>query len=143
MVFIGDSSVTRLYKDGIGAAYRTAKAAAEASAFHGVSLQSFQQHYWPICREIDTDNKIGKVLFAATRLVQKQPYDIRAILRMVSREQRETGRSPRMSMVLWDLFTGSAPYREIIMRAIHPGFLGGFFWNFLAANLPPKRARSF
>ena len=56
-------------------------------------------------------------------------------LRMVSREQR-------VGVVLWDLFTGSAPYREIIMRAIHPGFLGGLLWNVLAANLPLNWAKS-
>ena len=141
-VFIGDSGVTRLFKDGIGAAYRTAKAAAEAAVFHGLSSESFRRHYWPTCRQIDVDNKIGKAIFAWTRLVQKRPHDIRGILRMVSREQREKGGNPRMSMVLWDLFTGSAPYREIIMCAIHPGFLGGLLWNILAANLPPKRAKS-
>ena len=141
-VFIGDSGVTRLFKDGIGAAYRTAKAAAEAAVFHGVSSESFGRHYWPTCRQIDVDNKIGKAIFAWTRLVQKRPRDIRGILRMVSREQRDKGGNPRMSMVLWDLFTGSAPYREIIMRAIRPGFLGSFLWNVLAANLPPKWANS-
>ncbi|HXV79056.1 MAG TPA: hypothetical protein VEG60_04185 [Candidatus Binatia bacterium] len=141
-VFIGDSGVTRLFKDGIGAAYRTAKAAAETAAFHGVSLESFRQHYWPTCHQIDVDNRIGKAIFSVTRQVQKQPHEIRGILRMVSREQRNKGSAPRMSMVLWDLFTGSASYREIIMRAIHPGFLGGFLWNVLAANLPPRWAKS-
>jgi len=138
-VFIGDSGVTRLFKDGIGAAYRTSKAAAEAAVFRGVSSESFRRHYWPTCRQIDVDNKIGKAIFAWTRLVQKRPHDIRGILRMVSREQRCKGGSPRMSMALWDLFTGSAAYREIIMRAIHPGFIGGLLWNVLAANLPPSR----
>ena len=141
-VFIGDAGVTRLFKDGVGAAYRTAKAAAETAAFHGLSLESFQRHYWPICRQIDIDNWLGKAIFAVTRQMQKQPHDIRAILRMVAREQRNKSGDPRMSMVLWDLFTGSAPYREIIMRAIRPGFLGSFLWNVLAANLPPKWADS-
>ena len=139
---IGDSGVTRLFKDGVGAAYRTAKAAAETVAFHGVSLESFQQHYWPTCRQIDVDNRIGKAIFTVTRQIQKQPHEIRAILRMVSREQRKKDGNPRMSMVLWDLFTGSAPYREIITRALRPGFLGVFLWNVLAANLSPKWAKS-
>lgn len=142
IVFIGDSGVTRLFKDGIGAAYRTAKAAAETAAFHGVSSDCFQQHYWPTCHQIDADNKIGKAIFALTRLMQTQPHDLRAILRMVTREQRKRAGNPRMSMVLWDLFTGSAPYREIVMRALHPGFLGAFVWNVLVANLPPKWAKS-
>jgi len=139
VVFIGDSGVTRLYKDGIGAAYRTAKAAAETAAFHGVSSEDFHRHYWSMCRQIEGDNKIGKAIFAATRLMQKWPSDIRGILRMVAQEQQNNRSIPRMSMVLWDLFTGSAPYREIIMRALHPKFLGGFLWNLVVANLTLKK----
>jgi CRP-like cAMP-binding protein len=44
-------------------------------------------------------------------------------------------------MVLWDLFTGSAPYREIILRALHPAFLGSFVWNVAAGSLPKKRGK--
>jgi len=35
MVLVGDSGVSRLYKDGIGGAYRTAKAAARTAVFEG------------------------------------------------------------------------------------------------------------
>ena len=42
-----------------------------------------------------------------------------------------------MSSVLWNMFTGSAPYREIFMGTLHPGFLGGLVWN-LAAGLWPS-----
>ena len=38
VVFIGDSGTTKLYKDGIGAAYRTSKAAANTVAYWGVGL---------------------------------------------------------------------------------------------------------
>ncbi|MBP2689810.1 MAG: hypothetical protein H6Q83_1997, partial [Deltaproteobacteria bacterium] len=37
MVLVGDSGVSRLYKDGIGGAYRTAKAAARTAVFEGVA----------------------------------------------------------------------------------------------------------
>jgi flavin-dependent dehydrogenase len=139
IVFIGDSGVTRLYKDGIGAAYRTAKAAAVTAVFHGISSEDFRQHYWPTCRGISADNRIGKVIFAVTRQWQKKRRDLRGMLRMVSIEQLNKSRNPRMSMVLWDLFTGSAPYREIILRTLHPAFLGRLVWNVVCGNLPFKR----
>jgi flavin-dependent dehydrogenase len=142
IVFIGDSGVTRLYKDGIGAAYRTAKSAATTAVFHGISAEDFRQHYLPTCRRIDADNKIGKALFAVARTWQKRPYDIRGMLRMVSTEQMTRSLSPRMSMVLWDLFTGSAPYREILRRAIHPAFLGRFLWSVIIGNLPRKNGNN-
>ncbi len=136
VVFVGDSGVTRLYKDGIGAAYRTAKAAAITAVLHGISSGDFRRHYWPTCRGINTDNNIGKLIFALSRQWQKRPYDLRGILRMVSKEQLTNNGTPRMSMVLWDLFTGSAPYREILLRTLHPAFLGGLLWNVIAGNVP-------
>jgi hypothetical protein len=142
MVFIGDSGVTRLYKDGIGGAYRTAKAAATTAVFHGISAEDFHRHYWPTCRRIDADNKIGKALFAVARIWQKRPCDLRGMLRMASAEQMTRGLSPRMSMVLWDLFTGSAPYREILRRAVHVAFLGRFLWSVIIANLPRKNGNN-
>lgn len=132
MVFIGDCGVTRLYKDGIGAAYRTAKAAATTVLFEGISAEDFRRHYWPVCRAIRADNALGKIIFAVTRQIQKRRKDRRGVLRMVSREQR-TRRGPRrMSMVLWDVFTGSAPYRDILLRTVHPLFLGRFAWEIVA-----------
>jgi flavin-dependent dehydrogenase len=122
VVFVGDAGVTRLYKDGIGAAYRTAKAAASTAVFEGVSAGDFRQHYWPACKRIEADNAIGRWIFAATALVQRLRFARRTIFRMVEKEQNLEGSKRRMSTVLWDMFTGSAPYREILVRTLHPGF---------------------
>jgi flavin-dependent dehydrogenase len=122
VVFVGDAGVTRLYKDGIGAAYRTAKAAASAAIFEGVSAEDFRLHYWPACKRIEADNAIGRWIFSATALVQRMRFARRTIFRMVEKEQKKEGRQRRMSMVLWDMFTGSAPYRTILLRTVHPGF---------------------
>ena len=129
IVFIGDCGVTRLYKDGIGAAYRTAQAAASTAIFQGVSTDDFEQHFMPICKGINRDNSIGKFNFLVTKLIQKLRFTRRALLRMTSIEQEKDGDERRMSMVLWDMFTGSAPYIEIFKRTLHPKFLGVFLWN--------------
>jgi flavin-dependent dehydrogenase len=123
IVFIGDSGVTRLYKDGIGAAYRTAKSAATTAVLQGISAEDFKEHYWPACRKIETDNMIGQVMFLVTRIIQGQQIARRAVLRMTANEQKEADSKKRMSMVLWDMFTGSAPYREIFVRTLSPAFL--------------------
>ena len=122
IVFVGDCGVTRLYKDGIGAAYVTAKAAARAAALHGIAEEDFRRWYWPACRQIARDNMIGKVIFAVTRQIQKRETLRRAVWRMVADEQRQPGPG-RMSAVLWDTFTGSARYRDILLRTLHPAFL--------------------
>jgi len=48
---------------------------------------------------------------------------------MVSKEQKNSGTPSRMSGVLWDTFTGSASYKSVLMRTIHPAFLGRFAWE--------------
>ncbi len=131
VVFIGDCGVSKLYKDGIGAAYIAAKAATTTAIFKGISGKDFQQHYLPACKRISTDNTIGKAIFASTVLVKKIKYAQRGILRMTSKEQQKPGMLRRMSVVLWDVFTGSAPYRDIFLRTLHPSFLTSLCWNII------------
>ena len=137
MVFIGDCGVTRLYKDGIGAAYRTAKAAAVTAIFEGISAKDFHRRYWPVCRRIAMDNVIGKFIFAVSRLQQKQSHDRRGILRMVADEQKRANGHQRtsMSMFMWDLFTGSAPYTDIFQRTLNPFFWGRLIWAVIAGSV--------
>jgi hypothetical protein len=132
VVFIGDCGVTRLYKDGIGAAYRTAKAAAITAVFEGISAEDFRQHFWPACQYLATDNQVGRIVFAATRQIQERQFLRRGVWRMVTAEQHKAGGLRRMSMVLWDTFTGSAPYRSVFLRTLHPAFWGRLLWETLA-----------
>jgi len=133
IVFIGDSGVTRLYKDGIGAAYRTAKAAARTAVFAGISAQDFKRNYWPTCKAIRNDNAIGHLVFAVSGQIQKRRLARTAVARMVVNEQMNPRLAPRMSSVMWDMFTGSATYREIFLRTLHPIFLGRLFASFIAS----------
>ena len=130
VVFVGDCGTTRLYKDGIGAAYRTAKAAARTALFHGISAADFRDHYWPVCQSIRADNRIGSLVFAVTRLIQHLKFTGRGLWRTVSKEQLNSSKR-RMSTVLWDTFTGSAPYRNVLMRTLHPAFIGRFAYEML------------
>jgi flavin-dependent dehydrogenase len=124
VVLIGDSAVTRLYKDGLGAAYYTAKASASCAVLEGVSAADFEKHYWPRCRSIVSDNALGKLVFAATRIVQRSKIAKRGLLRMVAKEQARLDADQAMSGILWDTFTGSATYRDIIGRCLNPMCLG-------------------
>ena len=136
LLFIGDSGVTRLYKDGIGAAYRTAKAAANAAVLGGIAASDFRHHFWPACRKIAADNSIGRIVFWASGLIQRAPFSRRAMVRMTAHEQQTEGIPRDMSTALWDVFTGSAPYREIFLRTLRPGFIVRLCWNLVAAILP-------
>jgi flavin-dependent dehydrogenase len=128
VVLVGDCGVTRLYKDGIGAAYRTAKAAARTAVFSGVSEADFQRHYAPAYRAITRDNRFGSFIFGVVHWIKKLPPLLRGAMSMTEQEQAKQNGSAGMSVVLWDMFTGSAPYREIFFRTVSPRFLVRFGW---------------
>ena len=136
LVMVGDSGTTRLFKDGIGASYRTAKAAARTAVFHGVGAEDFKKHYAPLCRRISNDNKVGKLVFGFGSLVQKSRFARRGVLRMTATEQERAGAKRRMSGVLWDLFSGSASYTDVFLRTLHPAYIGGLIWNLIKGNMP-------
>lgn len=133
ILFIGDAAENRLYKDGIGGAYTLAKAAAKAVVFGGVSANDLRKHYLPACRAMARDNRFGRGIFAITHLIQKLPWSRRGVLRMARQEQEDPGQANRLSGVLWDTFTGSAPYRDIFARAAHPLVVAGLARNTLLA----------
>lgn len=139
LVLIGDSGVSRLYKDGIGGAYRTAKAAARTAVFEGVAEADFRKGYLPVCRSLSTDNGIGKVVFGVTTLIQKTTVLRKGLLRMTAAEQESRRWQPRMSDVLWDTFTGSAPYSDVFRRSLHPVFLGRLLYETASGMLPARR----
>ena len=126
VVLVGDSGVSRLYKDGIGAAYRTAKAAARTAIFAGVSAGDFEKHYMPLYRSVAFDNRYGKFIFFVVHQIKRIRLLLRGVIEMTAREQQHQRAARRMSIVLWDMFTGSAPYRDIFLQTLDPRFTARF-----------------
>lgn len=147
LVFVGDCSVSRLYKDGIGAAYRAAKAAATTVVYYGVSERALEQHYWPTLRSIARDNLFGRIIYLVTTIIQRVRFIRPGVLRMVRREQANPDARARMSSILWDTFTGSAPYRDVFIRTLHPAFILQFLADilvgaFVRGESPNKETKS-
>lgn len=120
IVFVGDSGISRLYKDGIGAAYRAAKAAATAAIFSGIGEADLRYSYGRSSQMMEYDNRVGKFIFAVVDLIKPYRFVGRALLQMVESEQLRPASQRRMSDVVWDLFTGSAPYRDVLYRMLNP-----------------------
>jgi len=119
VILCGDAGSTRLFKDGLGAAYIMGKAAAKTAVFHGVSKQHFQKEYYPVYRNIIIDNKFGKFLFAVTDTFKVHKVLNKSMFRVVQKEQLEPSSQKILSSVLWDMFTGNELYRDIFRRAIN------------------------
>ena len=143
VVMIGDAVTSKLFKDGIGSAYLTSKAAAKAAILAGVSEKHFRKHYWKACKRIRTDNIFGQFVFLFTGLIQRLNPLKSAILGMVRNEGKQSVHKRFMSNVLWDTFTGSSTYRHILQRTIKPIFLMNLIREFFKAVFIPGKYTSF
>ena len=123
VALIGDCGVTRLFKDGIGAAYRHSKALASTVVFNGVSDGDFAAHYLPALKKMRRDNNIGKFLFVLVGIINGSKLLRRAAIAMAAREQGTPGGARDMTFLMWNIFTGSAPYQEIGARCLKPQFI--------------------
>jgi flavin-dependent dehydrogenase len=118
MVMCGDAGSTRLFKDGLGAAYLMGKAAAKTAVFEGVSAGAFVKGYYPTYKSIIMDNYYGHMLYAVIGIYRKFGLLTNAMLKVVDKEQRD-GRSERiLSGILWDMFTGNERYKQVFAKSL-------------------------
>jgi hypothetical protein len=83
---------------------------------------------------MENDNQFGKLIFAVVGVTKPWNFIARGVLRMVESEQASQTAQRRMSNIVWDIFTGSAPYRDIFIRMLHPAFWSRLLWH-LSASL--------
>ncbi|MEO5376269.1 MAG: hypothetical protein H7832_00565 [Magnetococcus sp. DMHC-6] len=128
VVMVGDSGVARLFKDGIGSAYRTAKACATTAVLWGVSKDHFEKYYRPQCDSISRDNRIGHIILDILSLARQYDFVSYSILTTAREEQTMVGVHRVMSMTLYDSFSGSYPFALVLTRILKsPGFILRFF----------------
>ncbi|MBI2917735.1 MAG: FAD-dependent oxidoreductase [Chloroflexi bacterium] len=123
LVAVGDAGVTRLYKDGIGSALFTAREAARAAVYHGVSADAFHRHYAPLLASVSRDNAYGRAMFWAHQRLKRRPEPFLAHGELARREQERGVAHRPFNQVLWDLFTGGHSYGHTLRTALAPGFL--------------------
>lgn len=118
VVACGDAGSTRLFKDGLGAAYIMGKAAAKTAVFHGVSREYFRSEYYPVYKGIAIDNHYGRYLFSITDLYKKNATLCKGMLKVVEKEQSNSSNNKILSSILWDMFTGNERYKNVFYKAL-------------------------
>ncbi len=73
------------------------------------------------------------MIFAVTKINQKVGIAREAMLYMVQVEQDKDLPKKFMSTILWDMFTGSASYKEIFILTLHPVFLFRYLISIIRA----------
>ncbi len=124
-VAVGDAAVTRLYKDGIGSAFHTARRAMQGVLEHGLSQRGFQRAYAPYCRAIQRDNLYGRLLFTCWEWTLRSPLLLRAWKLALQAEQAEPPERRVHIRVLWGMFTGDELYRNLFWLSVSPRALRG------------------
>lgn len=112
-VAVGDAAVTRLYKDGIGSAFFTAKTAMRVAISDGITKHAFRKGYLPYCRSIAADNVYGQLLFRLWEITLKKPFLLEGWKRAI-RSEMELPSEQRIHMrILWGMLTGDEPYKDL------------------------------
>jgi hypothetical protein len=119
-VAVGDASVVRLYKDGIGSAFYTAQRAMAVAVERGISEQEFAAAYAPFCRSVAADNRYGKLLFRMWGLILRTPELLHSWIYAIRQESNLPPERRIHQRILWGMFTGEESYRTLFWLAATP-----------------------
>ncbi|MEE8470853.1 MAG: FAD-dependent oxidoreductase, partial [Dehalococcoidia bacterium] len=140
-VAVGDAALSRLYKDGIGSSLLAAREAARTVAYHGLSRQDFERHYYPFCNTLRRDNWWGSLLFSINDRAKNSRVFLLAQHRLVGDEQDNMSGPQPFTKVIWGMFTGSYSYGSMSRMAFGPASLAKLVWAFLRADLRALTSR--
>ena len=113
LVMIGDASFSRHYKNGIESAFVTAKLAADAVFSSGIDSSALSSSYYRKAKKrIIHDNYYGRLLFLINDMISSSTLLTQSHMSMA--RARGNKKSPgKIRSILWNMFTGNIPYRDI------------------------------
>jgi flavin-dependent dehydrogenase len=136
LVLIGDASYSRHYKNGIESAFLTAKLASETAFFYGIDRFSFFTHYYRQAKkQIINDNLYGRLLFLINDMISAAPLFTQAHFTVA--DKRSTPTSIKLRSILWNMFTGNIPYKNIFKISMDLRLQLSLLWTTIC--LPFKR----
>jgi flavin-dependent dehydrogenase len=133
---IGDMVVSKLYKDGIYAAYSTAHSLAKTIHNFGIDEKNLKKNYIPIVNQIARDNFFGKFVFLLNRIVFSRHMLSRIVYQAVLTERKKKPESDRrIAKILWNIAAGDNTYLNCLLSMLHPitlwrALVGGAFVTF-------------
>jgi len=129
---VGDLVTTRLYKDGILSAQKTAQALAETVLTLGIDEESLDQGYGPTLRHFRRDNRFASVVFILHRIFFSSSVLSRVIYQAVITERKtKSSASRELESILWQIASGDADYEKIFWGMLRPATL----WSVLSGGL--------
>jgi flavin-dependent dehydrogenase len=119
VAIVGDAFISRYLKNGIESSYDTSRILAEGILRFGVSKKALRDHFYrPCIRQFRYDNFWGKTLFGIYETVLRKGRISDAYLKHAV--DSAAGEKGSQAHILWSVFAGDAPYREIAREAFAP-----------------------
>jgi flavin-dependent dehydrogenase len=139
LVMIGDAAFSRHYKNGIESAFITAQLAAETAFYSGIDASSFSSLYYKKAKKlIIHDNTYGQFLFWINDIISSIPFLTKSHLSL-ARQKQDKDSSRRIRSILWNMFTGNIPYRDIFKISMNLKFQIALLLN--TVRLPFKKMK--
>ncbi|GAX61520.1 hypothetical FAD oxidoreductase protein [Candidatus Scalindua japonica] len=121
-VIVGDASISKIYKNGLESAYITSQLAARSAFEKGISNKDFQKYYYKPARKLlATDNALGTLILILSDFVTKRNWLVKARLSYV-KGKKDSWIANHLNALLWNMVTGDASYKKILIQALHPLF---------------------
>ena len=121
---IGDAVGSRLNKDGIYSAHVTATRLAHAVLHEGIDKQALAHGHGKTVRWLEADNRYGRWVFAVSRAAFTVPVISRIMYQAFATEHKVRDEESRpLSVVLWQIASGTADYREVFQEMCSYGVL--------------------
>lgn len=130
---IGDAFISRYLKNGIESSHDTARILAEAILRVGTDGAALREHFHrPCLARFRYDNVWGRGLFGVYEGILRKGRLSDMYLAAVNRE-KAAGRGLQ-ARILWSVFAGDIPYREIAFEALSPFAAAGLLKNLRAGD---------
>lgn len=130
---IGDAVGSRLNKDGLYSAHRTANSLAQALLHDGIDQQALARGYGKAIDWLTTDNRFGRLVFGVSRVAFTRPVVSRVTYQSFATEYKVRDERQRpLSGVLWKIASGTADYREVWWEMLGVGVLRSLLSGALA-----------
>jgi flavin-dependent dehydrogenase len=119
VAIVGDAFISRYLKNGIESSCDTSRILAEGIVRFGISEKALRDHFYrPCIRQFRYDNVWGKALFGIYEGILRKGRLSDAFLKCVT--TNAAAEKGSQAHILWSVFAGDAPYREIAKEAFAP-----------------------
>jgi flavin-dependent dehydrogenase len=137
---VGDLVTSRLYKDGILSAQRTAASLASTVLERGVDAKSLSEGYGPTLRHFRRNNRFASIVFFLHRVFFSSSVLSRVLYQAVITERKTTPAPQRqLESILWRIASGDDEYEQVFRCMVRPAtiraVLAGGGWITLRSYL--------